>query len=1169
MANNGAAGAQGTSRNSNRKAPNQATQTNTQIQQSQGQPQTNVNASAAVENSFRGAQTDAMSKGKRMLMDDKRIQCLNRNIGMLNSFINHSYMADLRSCRVLPMDAIPSDRSSIHMYELTNLMLSETEDTYEKLVSLYTSLNLMEASVGIILDSDGSMVHIYLCTCSNDNGVTANLLYSSVKGHFPGSMLSALSGANVEAFMRRIQSAPTGNSDKYIKSVSVIPSRRNEEKENRDLKLSAQGIEKFIDGMIGKKYTVLFLAEPLRAEIIDQCKQGFESLYTLLSPFSKETVSYGENESDATNYSLSINMSETISNGISNSYGTSHSTGQSGGRGGNSGTSFSGDGFGFNSGSCWNSGWNTSDSTSQNVTDTSSVGTAKGSGEQSGDTHTIGLSRTINITRDIKTVLNCMQRLDAEIQRIETNRSFGMWNCCCYVVADDLEVSSVAASSLQSLLCGDAPYGVKSYVNVWSCNASKDDAKNLLCNLSYMQHPRLEYNPDPLSSVKTQTITPSMMVSGRDLPTLLSLPRRSVPGLQVRTMAEFGRNFPRDFNPQRRMEFGNIMHMGVEENTKIAFNVDSFAAHCFICGASGSGKSNTTYNLLEEFHKRKIPFLVIEPAKGEYKIEFGNMTNDRGEPDIQIFTCKPDSFRMLSLNPFEFHKDVHIKEHLAHLNSVVSTCWPLYGPMPAMLKDAFEEAYISCGWDLELSERIVKVGKEFPTFAEVLPAIERIIDGSTYSGESKGDYKGALCMRIKMLMNGFEGQIFGSPRGIPDAELFNANAVVDLSSIGNPETRSLIMGLLIIKLREYRYATQRDTNSQLKHITVLEEAHNILKRCSHESSQDSGNVQGASVGMLVDCIAEMRSCGEGFMIIDQSPGAVDEAALKNTAIKIVMRLPEKKDCEAVGNTLSLTEEQMAELSKFDRGVAAVFHEGWDETVLGKMGKVWKNTPEAKRYRANILPVNRIDLLRAKGAICQWLCAKYKDDELDELENMNAIDSFIRAFKSSNYAASINENIWKDIRQQLNMFFAEIKDNIGDELGDLGSDDAMRFMEYFGVFMRRFLQIDGIFKLVPLDMPNYDPLNIFTPTPKDISIINSWWERIRDIVSNYVLMPVKYGGKPLQWTSNTFDGQYMRTAFGLMLYTYANEYENSHSGMSSYSCAYWTLDKAPLREPKTK
>src|SRR5699024_1016176 len=112
-------------------------------------------------------------------------------------------------------------------------------------------------------------------------------------------------------------------------------------------------------------------------------------------------------------------------------------------------------------------------------------------------------------------------------------------------------------------------------------------------------------------------------------------------------------------------------------------------------------------------------------------------------------------------------------------------------------------------------------------------------------------------------------------------------------------------------------------NSNLVHVTVLEEAHNILKRCSKDISVDSGNVQGAAVGNLCRCIAEMRSAGEGFMIIDQSPGAVDEAAIKNTAIKICMRLPSKNDCEEIGAALSLNDNQIRELSRLDIGVAAI------------------------------------------------------------------------------------------------------------------------------------------------------------------------------------------------------------------------------------------------------
>lgn len=1182
MAKNSIAGQQGTKRESLNKPTSHAAPA-ASTSKAGGVPAPAHSASSTPAKSVAGAMrmqnaaTSDMKKASAMLMDEKRIQVLNANIGTLDAFINHHYMAELSRCKVLPMEDAPADRSNICVYELTKLMLSDVEDTYEKLVSLYASLYGMRSTVGLILDSDGAVVHVYLCTCCNDNAASAGLLKSSVAGHFPGSRLEKLKDRTRDRLMASIQKMPEvavngARKDKHIRALSIIPSRREEEKDNNNIKLSAQGIEKFIDGMAGKQYTVMFIAEPIEQSSIEYCKRGFESLFSLLSPFAKETVSYSENESDATNFSLSVNMSDSISEGISSSYGTSHTKGTSGGKGGNRGTSSNGNGFGFSSGSCWNSGWNTSDTTTTNVSDTKTKTTTKGDGETSGDSHTSGMSRTINVTREIKTVQNCMQRLEAEMQRIETNRSFGMWNCCCYVISDNAELTYMATSSLQSLLCGDAAYGGQSYANSWSCNARESDSENLLTYLSYFRHPWLEYAAPGGSSLENQIVSPAMMVSGRDLPTLLSLPQRSVPGMQVMTMAEFGRNFPREFKPKRPLFFGNVMHMGNVEATQMVFDLDRFASHCFICGASGSGKSNTTYNLLDAFHCRKdekgcpapIPFLVIEPAKGEYKTEFAGM------PGMQIFTCKPDGFRMLSINPFEFHKDVHIKEHLAHLNSVVSTCWPLYGPMPAMLKDAFEEAYISCGWDLELSQRIVKIGRKFPTFAEVLPAIEKIIDESTYSGEEKGNYKGALCMRIKMLMNGFEGQIFGNPEGIPDTELFDQSAVVDLSSLGNPETRSLIMGVLIVRMREYRFAQQTKNsslNSRVKHITVLEEAHNILKRCSHESSQDSGNVQGASVGMLVDCIAEMRSCGEGFMIIDQSPGAVDEAALKNTAIKIVMRLPEKNDCEAIGSTLSLKENQILELSRFDKGVAAVFHEGWEETVLGKMGTIWSKTPHAAAYHIVPTVVDRTELIRTKGAVCQWLCSKYIEDEMEELENMKAFDSFISAYKTSRYAPSVNDNLWKDIRHQISQFLSEIKDNIDGELGDLEVEDKIRFREYLGQFLRRFLQIDGIFRLNALKLTDYAAENAKSPTNKQMHEVKQWWERMKSILSYYMILPVKCGVRPLRWTTDTLDGQYIEFIFKRIVKSYDDEYVRTHPGMSIYQCAYRLLDSTFLPDPK--
>ena len=116
-------------------------------------------------------------------------------------------------------------------------------------------------------------------------------------------------------------------------------------------------------------------------------------------------------------------------------------------------------------------------------------------------------------------------------------------------------------------------------------------------------------------------------------------------------------------------------------------------------------------------------------------------------------------------------------------------------------------------------------------------------------------------------------------------------------------------------------------NQNLKHITVLEEAHNLLKRTSTEQGQSSANLIGKSV--------EMRTYGEGFIIVDQSPTAVDISAIKNTNTKILMRLPEKNDCEAVGNAVGLEDEQIKELAKLETGTAVIMQNNWLEGFLRK------------------------------------------------------------------------------------------------------------------------------------------------------------------------------------------------------------------------------------------
>jgi hypothetical protein len=257
----------------------------------------------------------------------------------------------------------------------------------------------------------------------------------------------------------------------------------------------------------------------------------------------------------------------------------------------------------------------------------------------------------------------------------------------------------------------------------------------------------------------------------------------------------------------------------------------------------------------------------------------------------------------------------------------------MYAAMPAVLKDAIEKSYEDCGWNLVESTN--EYGKNlYPTFSDVVRNIKVIIEGSEYDAENKGAYKGSLITRLKSLTNGINGLVFTTDE-IANGDLFDENVIVDLSRVGSSETKSLIMGLLVLKLQEYRM-TSNAMNAGLRHLTVLEEAHTLLKKTNASQSQETGNLLGKSVEMLANSIAEMRTYGEGFVIADQAPALLDMSVIRNTNTKIIMRLPDKDDRELVGKAANLNEDQIIELAKLPCGVAAVYQNEWVEPVLCKV-----------------------------------------------------------------------------------------------------------------------------------------------------------------------------------------------------------------------------------------
>ena len=781
-----------------------------------------------------------------------------------------------------------------------------------------------------------------------------------------------------------------------VSSCVGIPSYKNSKGEHTNANF-IQGIEKFAMAMQGKRYTAIILASNTSSNEISSIRNGYENIFTELSAMATRQLAYSTNESLANAISRTKGYSDThttsvsrgISDGISenkskatsDSVANNHTEGESkdnlagklsktgmgvGGGLATVGMALTATGVGAAIGLPLMAAGgvvtalgafaglgaktkNKSDSTTitkstsytdskgytHTETETTTVSDAHTDqfSETNGETSTIGTSKNFTMTIQNKHILEVQKRIDKQLERIEQCESSGLWSAGAYFLSYDTDraTAEIGATIYRSIMQGEQSGIENSAINTWYNNKETQDTfDKLLGYVSSLSHPTFKYQNNNLGA--EIAVLPTSLLSSKEVAIMIGLPRKSVPGLPVVEHISLAKEVVRldgDRKGDEKLELGSIFDQGVVRNgNKVTLDIKSLTQHTFVTGSTGCGKSNTIYYLIDQLRKDdKVKFMVIEPAKGEYKDVFGTE---------HIYGTNPLKSPLLKINPFRFPDGVHVLEHIDRLIEIFNVCWPMYAAMPAVLKEAILNAYEDCGWDLYNSKN--KYSNElFPTFADLLNELILVINTSAYSEEVKSNYQGSLVTRVKSLNNGICKQIF-SGQEIGDAELFDKNVIVDLSRIGSQETKSLIMGILIMRLNEYRANSGIEHNSRLRHITILEEAHNILKRCSQEQSMEGSNVAGKSVEMISNAIAEMRTYGEGFIIVDQSPGAVDVSAIRNTNTKIIMRLPEENDRKVAGKASAMKDNQIDEIAKLPTGVAVVYQNDWEAPVLCKIGK---------------------------------------------------------------------------------------------------------------------------------------------------------------------------------------------------------------------------------------
>lgn len=814
--------------------------------------------------------------------DDRRAgeDAVSKCLGAIQLEVNQAHLLRLSSFYrpdVWEEDAALLE-NRICFFDVTKWVVDSTEKNLDKLVNVYQVLSDEDCTIALIYTRRTTGCTVTMAVknraSSDDPSIARSLderFRSAFSGNFPGSELgSSHTGA---------ASALRGLSNRCaVASVSNLPSEKSED-------FISQSIEKLLDGVLPqskeKEYSIVLLAAP--SADLPARRQRLCELYTALSPYAV--------------WQKSENFSETLSQ-----------------------TAAANAGAGFSVGSRFVASANAS-------MGRSSIASRSG-----------GVTAGSTATYTDYVVKHNQELLESQVKRMDQCSALGMWDFAAYVISPDYSTANNVAHMYLSLTQGEQSYMEQAAVNLWSWDRG---AADIVPWLKALEHPRFLLDPDTVKETPERlqyplSVTATTALSGAELAHALNFPRRSVSGLPVYECVPFGREVVQYGHDAKRptVPLGKIYHMRREESTPVHLDRDSLTAHVFVTGSTGAGKSNAIYSLLKELSLRdgETKFLVIEPAKGEYKEVLG------GYPGVQVYGTNPYKTPLLRLNPFSFPEDTHVLEHIDRLVEVFNACWPMYAAMPAVLKASVELAYRNCGWSLD-SSACLGEPRRFPTFRDVMRALPAVVDSKGFSNDTQGDYKGALLTRLESMTNGINGQVLCAFEELSDEALFDGNVIVDLSRVGSSETKALLMGVLVLKLQERRMAQRSNgenkPDSGLRHVTVLEEAHNLLRRTSSEQSQESSNLQGKSVEMLTNAIAEMRSYGEGFIIADQSPGLLDMAVIRNTNTKLILRLPDENDRILVGKAAGLSDSQIVELSRLDTGVAAVYQNHWLEPVLCK------------------------------------------------------------------------------------------------------------------------------------------------------------------------------------------------------------------------------------------
>jgi len=776
--------------------------------------------------------------------------------------------------------------------------------------------------------------------------------------------------------------------------------------------------------------------------------------------------SWGKTEGNNSGKSLTTG---TNSSSGSNSESSSRSKGTSKSVTENTGVSSS-----ENVGTSSSKGTNTGYSNSENISKTKGTSTSTGSSQSktagtseskgtntsttTGTNSSVGESTTTgssqNISKDIinKKAADYVKYIDEMLLPIiDYGKSKGLYLTTTFIFADNNSQLEKLGNTIKSLYSGK-----KGNKNPLEFEILDNNDKKIEYFKNFQIPNCVSYDNENALTLKSHFIENDDVSLGNwyspnELGLIAGLPEKEVVGLALNEEVEFGLNAKIPDKNEELISLGKLVQSGNEIDTKVYFEKSALNKHIFITGVTGTGKTTTCQKLLLE---SDLPFLVIEPAKTEYRI----LMNNEKTKDILIFTLGNDKVAPFRLNPFEFFEGESITSRVDMLKAAMEASFDMEAAIPQIIESAMYSCYEDYGWNIDTDENDKFENPydegvySFPTLEDLLNKIETEVLKHNFDDRLKKDYIGSITARLQGLLVGSKGQMLNARRSIDFRELIEKKVVLEIEGIKNGTEKSLVMGFILTNLCE-ALRVKYNKDKHFKHITLIEEAHRLLSKYTPGDSLNKKN----SVETFADMLAEVRKYGESLIIADQIPNKMTPEVLKNTNTKIVHKIFAEDDKEAIGNTISLSKEQKDFLSSLPTGRAIVFSQSWTKAVQVQIEQMTNTTSDEIIDEDRLK--NRVEDFYIKnykkGIFIGTKYEKITKEQFRECRKFSTNKEFVKIFK-----AVFEENVhsFNDFEKIINLLNdKELFDNIKKIL--VNDDENIeniekfknKFKEYYNIF----------------------------------------------------------------------------------------------------------------------